>query len=55
MDTTIRTIVDACDLPLSIVIVGVGDADFGNMTALDADYSPLSVVGFQIFCSCIIN
>ena len=29
------------DNPLSIVIVGVGDADFGTMDQLDADVTPL--------------
>ena len=29
------------DLPLSIVIVGVGDADFTSMDVLDADEEPL--------------
>lgn len=31
MDETIRLIVKGADLPLSILIVGVGDDDFGNM------------------------
>lgn len=31
MDETIRLIVQGADLPLSILIVGVGDEDFGNM------------------------
>lgn len=31
MDETIRLIVRGADLPLSILIVGVGDDDFGNM------------------------
>ena len=31
MDETIRLIVQGADLPLSILIVGVGDDDFGNM------------------------
>ena len=37
MSETIDHIVGASDLPLSIVIVGVGNADFGNMDALDSD------------------
>ena len=34
-------IVAASTLPLSIVIVGVGQADFSNMDRLDADTTPL--------------
>ena len=49
MDTTIRAIVSARKLPLSIVIVGVGDADFTSMNILDADDNPLTIVGFLTF------
>ena len=38
---TIDEIVRGADLPLSIVIVGVGDADFSTMDQLDADENPL--------------
>ena len=38
---TIDQIVIASDLPLSIIIVGVGEADFSSMEDLDADKSPL--------------
>lgn len=31
MDETIRLIVKGADLPLSIIIVGVGNEDFSNM------------------------
>jgi len=41
MQKTISTIVAASDLPLSIVIVGVGNADFDAMDVLDADDEPL--------------
>jgi hypothetical protein len=41
MDGTIDEIVKASSLPLSIVIVGVGSADFQNMETLDADDAPL--------------
>ncbi|KAG6397365.1 hypothetical protein SASPL_143532 [Salvia splendens] len=34
---TINSVVKASDLPLSILIVGVGDADFKDMEILDAD------------------
>jgi hypothetical protein len=37
MDNTIEEIVAASTLPLSIVIVGVGNADFSAMDTLDAD------------------
>ena len=41
-DATIRAIVAAADLPLSILIVGVGDADFELMQQLDGDDVRLS-------------
>jgi hypothetical protein len=41
MANTVDRIVDASNLPLSIVIVGVGSADFTNMEVLDADDTPL--------------
>merc|ERR1712138_79834 len=41
MDETIRALVDASPLPLSFIIVGVGDANFSNMNELDADDGPL--------------
>ena len=31
MEATIKLLVDCSDLPLSVLIVGVGDADFSNM------------------------
>lgn len=34
---TINSIVASSHLPLSIIIVGVGDADFTNMNILDDD------------------
>jgi hypothetical protein len=37
MDQTIDLIIQAAELPLSIIIVGVGNADFGNMQKLDGD------------------
>ena len=37
MDQTIDKIVRAADLPLSIIIVGVGSANFDNMNKLDGD------------------
>ena len=44
METTTRAIVKARKLPLSIVIVGVGNDDFKNMKILDADDKPLTMV-----------
>lgn len=41
MQDTIDAIVDAGKIPLSIIIVGVGDADFSAMDVLDADDVPL--------------
>ena len=44
MPETIRTIIDCCNLPLSIVIVGLGDADFTNMEILDGVYFILFLI-----------
>eukprot|EP01084_Bolivina_argentea_P026186 48639_1 len=41
MQKTIDRIVEATELPLSVVIVGVGDADFSAMIRLDANDEPL--------------
>eukprot|EP00835_Amoeboradix_gromovi_P001861 NODE_94_length_21515_cov_0.130417.p11 type:complete len:148 gc:universal NODE_94_length_21515_cov_0.130417:719-276(-) len=45
MDATVDVIIDACNCPLSIVIVGVGNADFSKMKLLDGDQKPLSLNG----------
>ena len=37
MDQTVDKIIQAANLPLSIIIVGVGTADFSNMGTLDGD------------------
>jgi len=42
MANTIRAIIAASYLPVSIIIVGVGDADFDAMDALDSDDALLS-------------
>ena len=41
MVKTIDEIVRGSELPLSIIIVGVGEADFSSMDVLDADDEPL--------------
>ena len=37
MDRTIELVIQASQLPLSIIIVGVGNANFDNMNKLDGD------------------
>ena len=37
MDQTVDKIIEAASLPLSIIIVGVGSANFDNMSKLDGD------------------
>jgi hypothetical protein len=37
MSQTKQAIVSASNLPLSIIIIGVGNADFTNMNILDGD------------------
>ena len=37
VDDTIRALVYSSTLPMSVIIVGVGDADFTTMDILDAD------------------
>ena len=41
IDNTIEELVEASFLPLSVIIIGVGNADFSSMVALDADENPL--------------
>jgi hypothetical protein len=41
MDDTIDALVEASYMPVSVIIVGIGDRDFGNMDILDADDNPL--------------
>ncbi|KAK7603007.1 hypothetical protein V9T40_003006 [Parthenolecanium corni] len=47
MHQTKKAIVEASHLPMSIIIVGVGSADFGAMDELDADTVPLSYNGLN--------
>ena len=41
MDDTINSLVEASYLPISVIIIGIGNADFSNMDVLDADDDPL--------------
>ena len=41
MDDTIDELVEGSFLPLSVIIIGVGNADFSNMEELDGDEIPL--------------
>ena len=41
LQKTIDEVVKACYLPLSIIIIGIGDEDFNKMEILDADDVPL--------------
>ncbi|KAJ3436357.1 copine [Anaeramoeba flamelloides] len=45
MNETISAIIEASDLPLSIVIVGIGPANFGSMEKLDSDEKLLTYNG----------
>jgi len=41
LQETVNAVVAASGLPLSIIIIGVGSADFSTMEKLDADKEPL--------------
>ena len=41
VDNTIDELVEGSFLPLSVIIIGVGKADFSTMVVLDADENPL--------------
>jgi hypothetical protein len=45
MHNTKQAIISASQLPISIIIVGVGNADFGAMDELDSDDVKLGVGG----------
>jgi len=51
MEKTIDEIVRGSSLPLSIIIVGVGEADFTSMDVLDADDDPLYSKKFKKYMS----
>ncbi len=41
IDATINQLVAGSFLPLSVIIIGIGNADFSSMNTLDADVNPL--------------
>jgi len=41
LDRTIDEVIKGSTLPISIIIVGIGLADFDQMEALDGDTAPL--------------
>jgi len=41
MKETKNILVEASNYPLSVIIVGIGNANFGNMNELDGDHVPL--------------
>jgi len=43
MNGTIRALIRASSLPVSIVLIGVGNNNFNNLSKFDADNKPLSV------------
>lgn len=45
LDATKHAIVNACELPMSLIIVGVGNEDFTAMEELDGDKKKLSAGG----------
>jgi hypothetical protein len=47
VEATREAVVHASKLPMSVIIVGVGGADFQAMEQLDADGGPLSWDKFQ--------
>ena len=45
LQDTVNAIITASGLPLSVLIVGIGNADFSSMEALDADKKKLTLKG----------
>ena len=41
MKETLDSIIDLSILPISIIIIGIGDSDFDNMEILDGDEMPI--------------
>ena len=50
IDDTIEEVVRSSFLPVSIIIIGIGDADFSNMRFLDSDEQPLFSRKSKSFC-----
>mmetsp|Transcript_17257 Transcript_17257/g.12253 ORF Transcript_17257/g.12253 Transcript_17257/m.12253 type:complete len:124 (-) Transcript_17257:585-956(-) len=50
MKQTIDQIVRGSSKPMSIIIVGVGDADFSNMDVLDGDDEALYSTTYRRYC-----
>jgi len=55
MRIAIDAIVQAAKLPMSIIIVGVGSADFSSMKALDGDGGPLKSAAGEPACRDIVQ
>mmetsp|Transcript_35689 Transcript_35689/g.44270 ORF Transcript_35689/g.44270 Transcript_35689/m.44270 type:complete len:167 (-) Transcript_35689:1018-1518(-) len=55
LDETIAMIVHASHLPMSIIIVGVGSADFSTMEALDSDERLLRDRNGNVACRDIVQ
>ncbi|KAI9032193.1 copine-8 [Hyaloraphidium curvatum] len=53
LDQTIKAVVDASALPMSIIIVGVGGADFSSMDLLDSDDAVLQAGGKRAERDCV--
>ena len=51
MNQTVDEIVELADHPISIVIIGVGEADFEQMDQLDADEAPLFSTKLQRYAT----
>ena len=47
MPETIELLVQGSFMPLSVIIIGIGDADFTDMEILDADDNPLVSKGVK--------
>lgn len=49
IEDTIEQVIISTRLPVSIIIIGIGDADFSNMEFLDSDVQPLFCHKTQTF------
>ena len=54
MQATIHELVELSGLPLSVILIGVGGADFGDMNALDADGKRLTSQG-RVACRDLVQ